>query len=334
MNLINQAVKHKILGKGTITAHNDSHIIVTFANKELTLVFPDAFVSFLKCDDAALQAELEAKYAEKKAKQEQEFRAESRAIEDAIRAREERALAEKRKNSPSATRQTNKNNIAFKCTFCNGGTSNKCIGYKGVCSDEQIKQNIKDKKPWCSNQSSYCYKYANGKITRQQLDEINSNGNLVCYESVMLLNWDARAGEDLDDNGVHKARRIVNATPDSLCVLTTVLPEDTGKDRVIFGAFIIGSVYPGDDTTAGSAKAKDGYCIELTRDEAKQMKFWDYHKNPNKEDSLQWGEGLFRYLNDTTCISILEKIVSIKKTKKDKAQATKILDYYRRIKGL
>ena len=339
MELVNQHVIYR----NKIGITKEAKIIKQIEDKiyldilEKPLIFPDAFDEFLKFKEGTLQAEVELLIAEKKAnaeaKKREEHEAEMHAIKEAKRVAEEKIAAEKHKKSATTDRHADENNLAFKCNFCNGNCSDNCLGYKGVCSDEQIKQNIKDGRAWCSNPDSPCYKYVNGMLTRKNLDDLNSNGTFVCYEARMLIDWKAEAGEDVDDNGVHKARRITNASSNSLAVLTTTLPKTSGKDRVIFGVFITGVVDEGDDVKAGYVKAKDDYHIELTPGEAKQMKFWNYHQNPRNAESTQWGSGLYRYMKDSTCVRILEDIVKIKTDPREKAHAQKVMNYYCKIKG-
>ena len=343
MNLINQTVFYKEIGKPEVKGKiasivNEKYISVELPTGNRTIAFPSSFEKLLRFENKELQTEVENLIAERKAeaeaKKREEREAKLRAFEEAKRAEEERIAAEKRKKSAATDRHADENNLAFKCNFCNGGCSESCLGYKGVCSDEQIKQKIKDGRAWCSNPDSPCYKYVNGMITREKLDALNANGTFVCYEARMLIDWKAEAGEDVDDNGVHKARRITNASSNSLAVLTTTLPQTSGKDRVIFGVFITGVVDEGDDVKAGYVKAKDDYHIELTPGEAKQMKFWSYHQNPNNAKSTQWGSGLYRYMKDSTCVRILEDIVKIKTDPAEKAHAYKVLKYYCALKGL
>lgn len=339
MKLVNQCVIYK----NKMGISKDAKIIKQTEDKiyldvlEKPLIFPDAFGEFLKFKEETLQAEVELLIAEKKAsaeaKKREEHEAKLRAIEEAKRKEEEAAIAAKRKDKP-ANYPTNENNLAFKCNFCNGGCSDSCLGYKGVCSDEQIKQNIKDGRVWCSNADSPCYKYVNEMITRKDLDDLNANGTFVCYEARMLIDWKAEAGEDVDENGVHRARRITNASNNSLAVLTTVMPGDSGKERVIFGVFITGTVDEGDDAKAGYVKAKDDYHVELSPDEAKQMKFWNYHQNPRNAESTQWGSGLYRYMKDATCVRILEDLVKIKTDFAEKAHAQKVLEHYCALKEI
>lgn len=57
-------------------------------------------------------------------------------------------------------------NIAFKCTYNDGGIRENGIGFIGTCSDHMTKQNVKAKRVWCSNLGCPCRKYIDGKISR------------------------------------------------------------------------------------------------------------------------------------------------------------------------
>jgi hypothetical protein len=285
-----------------------------------------------------LQAEVEAyivEYKELEAKKKAEEReAKLCAAEEAKKAEEERAAAEKRKSNPSTyDRHTDENNLAFKCNFCNGGCGNNCIGYKGVCSDDQIRYNIEVRRhSWCSNIKSPCRQYLDGAITRAELDAMNVDG-FVCYESRMLTAWTAAAGEDLDEkSGISQGRRIQDAASNSLAVLTTRYPEAEEEDRIIFGVFVTGEAIEGDEDNAGYVVAKAGYAIELTPDEAKQMMFWHYYKN--SDGGIRWSQGLYRYLKDGACARILADIVNVKLNPAEKEHAQKVLEYYCKIKGI
>lgn len=337
MNLVNQTVIHKTFGKGTIVAQNGDYIIVKFSVRESKFVAPDIFTTFLKCKDEKLQAELEAAFVAKeeaKAKMLREER--ERALREAEEAkkRAEEAAKASTKRTMTHPRKSNENNLAFKCNFCNGGCGSNCIGYKGVCSDEQIRYNIEVRRhSWCSNVKSPCRQYLDGTITRAELDAMNVEDGFVCYESRMLTAWTAAAGEDLDEkSGISQGRRIQDAASNSLAVLTTRYPEAEEEDRIIFGVFVTGEAIEGDEDNAGYVVAKDGYAIELSPDEAKQMKFWHYYKN--SDGGIRWSQGLYRYLKDGACARILADIVGIKTNPSEKAHALKVLEYYCKIKGI
>ncbi len=338
MNLKNQKVIHKTFGNGIIVEQNADYITIQFQDLQKKFVFPDVFASFLKCEDIALQSEFEATYAKKKELAEQktlERREAQRKAAEEAKLREAARRAVSKKTAP-VDRHANENNLAFKCNFCDGGCSDSCLGYKGVCSDDQIRYNIEKKnRTWCSDEKdSFCFKYYKGLITRNELEEQHKS-KPVCYESRMLIDWKAEAGEDRNGIDGPKARRISNASKNSLAILTTELPDmEGGKERVIFGVFVTGVVDEGDDIQAGYVKVYGDYYIELTPEESKRMKFWHYHFNPNNPERIQWGTGLYRYMKDTVCARILADILEIKEGTSEQEKAKEMLEYYCNMKGI
>ena len=332
--MLNRKVIHKTLGEGTIVKFENNIATVEFSSKTTNFRYPDIFAQFLRFADEDLQKDVEvlANEAIDRKAEEERKKAEAKAAE--IHLRYQRTLAEenkKHKLSAAELKHKEEGNLAFKANFCDGGCSESCIGFKGVCSPEQIRYNIeKEKRAWCSNEGSPCGRYYRGEITYEELLAIHK-ANFVCYESRMLTEWKAEAGDNLDENGVHKARRITNAKQNGLAVLTTVFPNTT--ERVIFGVFITGVVDEGDALAAGYVKADPEYTIELTPDEAKQLRFWDYYKNANNPDSTQWGTGLYRYLSNDVCVKILNKIIEVK-SEKEKSHCEKVLARFRELKGL
>lgn len=332
--MLNKKVIHKTLGEGVIVKFENNIVTVEFESKTINFRYPDIFAQFLKFADADSQNEVEVLAEEAVAEKQAQERAKAAAKAEEIRRLYARINAEenkKRKLSAAELKYKEHGNLAFKANYCDGGCSESCIGFKGVCSPEQIKYNIeREKRAWCSNDGSPCGRYYRGEITYDELLAIHKE-NFVCYESRMLTEWKAEAGDNLDENGVHKARRITNAKQNGLAVLTTVFTSTT--ERVIFGVFITGVIDEGDDLCAGYVKADPEYTIELTPDEARQLKFWDYYKNANNPNSTQWGTGLYRYLSNDVCAKILSKIVEIK-SEEEKKHAEKVLARYLALKNI
>ncbi len=52
-----------------------------------------------------------------------------------------------------------KKNLAFKLNYNDGGSDEKHIGYRGTCSNQTIKYNIKHKRPWCCNEECECLEF-------------------------------------------------------------------------------------------------------------------------------------------------------------------------------
>lgn len=218
-------------------------------------------------------------------------------------------------------------NIAFKCNYCDGGKADNDIGFNGVCSDFVIDHNIKDKKTWCCSENCHCKHYFDGQINRQQLEKAMSSGEFVCYESNLLSNWIMGAGYVVKGKHKGEPNRLLGVKSGSLCVLTTVFPNDSSQNRYIFGAFIVKRSNEGDDTIAGDVESSE-YRIMLTEKETRKMNFWNYYKNKSDKAPNHWGTGLFRYLSDEQSLHILDDLVKLKKGSKDEMKANNILAYY------
>ena len=66
MNLVNQSIRHKSFGLGTVAEHSESYIKIVFSVGEKQFQFPEAFEKFLSCDDEGMQCEVLALLQEKK----------------------------------------------------------------------------------------------------------------------------------------------------------------------------------------------------------------------------------------------------------------------------
>ena len=73
MDLLNAKIIHKTLGVGSVTEFNGKYLTVEFATKTSRFVYPDAFLTFIKAEDAGLQSAIIAEIeAARKAEEERE----------------------------------------------------------------------------------------------------------------------------------------------------------------------------------------------------------------------------------------------------------------------
>lgn len=202
-------------------------------------------------------------------------------------------------------------NIAIKCNYCDGGRDANRIGFSGVCSDRVIKYNIEDvHRAWCSNSRCLCYQYYEGKVSRDELErEMSAKGKFVCYESTMLSDWKTQAGLTEDEqpksfgSTLHKG---------AVCVFTTRLPGMDENSRFVFGLFIIDEIFYGNNNKSGYVKCNTDYHIELTADETKAIKFWNYYRNKNNPERLAWGTGLYRFISNNAIIALLTDLIQLR----------------------
>lgn len=277
---------------------------------------------FLRYLDSNLQKEIEDEILEDKKIEETKAREREERIE---RAKLEMLEVERTKKRQSPNEKSK--NIAYKATYCDGDG----MWFRRPCSKECMKRNIKEGRSWCTR--SLCSKYLNGEIT---LDSINSRWEKekdLCYESRMLEDFSVSAG--LDDE-TYKPRSFVKLDLGRLVVLTTVEPKAKGNERIILGAFLVKDIIK-DASGADKAISDPKYRIELTIEEARKMRFWDYYENRNAPDSERWGQGLIRYLSDDLSALILYDMVELlkitRKNSEDIKAAEDFLSHYLNIIG-
>lgn len=221
------------------------------------------------------------------------------------------------------------NNIAFKCTYNDGGIEDNGIGFTKTCSDALIKQHIKDKRVWCSNSGCPCRNYYDGKMTKWEREESFDIGAHECYERSMLMNWKAQAGTHNPNRHTEGTKlTIKNASTNSLAILTTRIPSCPEKDRIIFAIFVIDEFYDGDENTTGYVSAHSKYRMMFTLEEGRKLLFWNYHAIKNSSSKPIWGTGLFRYIAIEEDAQILKDAMDLKTGTEDEPLAKEIFGYY------
>ena len=317
MDIIGKEVLHKTLGVGTIISQDGTTISVHFESKDTKFIYPDAFKQHLTLVDSDVSTQMASELAAAEEKKKAAYTAK---IATPIEVPVEKIRKYKRVEKP---------NIAFKCNYCDGGIKENDIGFYGVCSDAIIYNNIEvEHKTWCSAEECPCMQFMNGQISRQDLDDILANGDLICYESQMLREWKAMAG--VVQNGDRKGQpmHLSGVQSNSLCVLTTREPYTTEEDRFIFAVFLVDQTYDGDDLDEGFVSTQSKYKIKLTTEQAHQMPFWRYHANEKQPEIAVWSSGLHRYFNDEQAAQILRDIVEIKKGTADEALAREFYETF------
>lgn len=323
MNLINCSIRHISWGEGAITEQEGNHIKARFSIGEKQFVYPDAFEKFLSCCDANIQCQVEEEIAQKK--QQEKIKLQERQQQLEVLSRSVPVVNTrnvKKKNYP-------KENIAFKCNYCDGGKEQNGIGYLCACSDDVIKYNIEvANHSWCCNEESPCRQYYDGVIDGKTLDSKNDNGGFVCYESQMLRDWAAFAGFVLTGENKEKPMKLSKVQINSLAILTSREPYTPEAERFIFGVFLVDEAYEGDNRDEGYVTTSSKYKISLTQDEAKKILFWNYYHNENSPEKVAWGQGLHRYISDMQAASILYDIWKLKAGTKDEKLAEEFLNHF------
>lgn len=331
MNLLGIKVSHKFYGEGEVVSldENLNRITIRFQVGEKVFGYPQCFQKYLEVLDNNLKPILEQKI--------KEYEQKIQILHDEELSRwRERAKVAEIERAAKTPRLYPRKNIAFKCTFCDGGKSDSCYGFNGICSDKQMRCNVQiDKRTWCSAEENPCKMYLDGKLTKAQLQEKYDNNNAsICYESNLLRAWNYGAGIVVRGINKGKPNTLRGVQTNSLCVLTSQEKKSNKMQRYIFGVFLVIRAEEGDEYSEGKVIAHPKYRIALNEQEAHQMCFWNYYKNDSEKAPYQWGTGLFRYVDDKTALQILKDIVCIKRGTECEQDAKEMLDYFLNINHL
>lgn len=327
MELMNEKVYHKVFKNGTVIEFTGTYIIVKFDVKPvgkdtdtIKFLYPSAFDGFLTANNKFIQNEILADISARK-EAEQKEREERQHFRMSYTITKQQAKKKEKKYK--------RENIVFKCNYCNGGATERQIGFAGVCSKDMIDYNINTAgRSWCSYKDCKCRKYLDSSLTYDEICEEYESGEFLCYESKLLTDWQAYAGTDTNGENRGRHRKLNKVQKNSLCVLTTVEPNTPEETRFVFGVFLVDETHEGDEHEAGYVTTKSTYKLKLSSEEAHQILLWNYHKNPNDEDRAFWGSGLYRYITDTVSAQILKDIAIIKKGTTDEDLAKEFLEYY------
>jgi hypothetical protein len=336
MELQNSVVIHKIFGKGIVVENDLNYITICFTSGTKEFSFPDICKEHLKFERADFNEQAQGLLKEKeeiariKAKEQLKKKKDKEKELANVEAKRAEIFAYKK----GVKKKDKKSNLAFKCTFCDGGQTQTNLGFRKVCSNDILKYNVLTKKQvWCSTVDCPCYQYYNKEISRERLDELSSTVG-VCTESNLLVKWEADAGVYQNGKKAGTSKKMLDAQINSLAILTTRNPHAKDDTRYIFGVFLVNKYYEGDDTTSGCVTANQNYKIEMTPQEAEKLKFWNYYFNPNKPSKMVFGSGLFRYISDIQSAQILKDICKIKAGTKDAENALNLFEYFCKINGL
>lgn len=329
IELSSVSIMHKSFGAGKVVDYTDTYIKIEFPIGIKQFKYPEAFEKFLQCEDENIQKAILEKLALKK---EQEAELNRKKREEQARIIRDHTVV---KSTGIRKKTYPKENIAFKCNYCNGGLEDNGIGYVCACTDEMIVYNIEvAQHNWCCDEDSPCKQYYDGIITRKELDSFSEEDGFVCYESQMLRNWTAFAGFALTKENYQRPMKLNKVQINSLAILTTREPYVPEKERFVFGVFLVDDAYEGDNRDEGYVTTTSKYKLSLTKEEAKKVLFWNYYHNENAPEKVAWGQGLHRYISDEQAASILKDIVTVKKGKKDETLAQEFLEYFCEINSI
>ena len=193
--------------------------------------------------------------------------------------------------------------VALKATYNDGGDGD-FIGFKGVCSRDVIVNNMSTVN--CSLKDNPCRIFFDSGLKGSKPIH-----NDHCYESKLFIDWKFGAGMYHNGNKKGQPIPIKRVRPGDLAIVTTRPPGQKEEERIIVGIYKIDQIDNSAQGKMGTLLVADKYSrLELGKEIASQMKFWDYHK-PVIGNRKEWHEGLFRYLDSNETDAILKALQQV-----------------------
>ena len=191
-------------------------------------------------------------------------------------------------------------NVAFKCTYNDGGDRG-FVGFGGTCTDGNIIRNVeKKKRVWCSHVDNPCRKF-------YERDFRGRRPRRPCYESQIFTEWGFGPGtyhsgdRDGDPIPMNLARK------GKVALLTTRHPDyDTERQRIVFGAFKIIEVSENDDGDTWLTGESDT-AIRLSESAALALPYWRFKGCPGS-GAPDWRMGLFRSVSNQEVSNFLHAL--------------------------
>lgn len=202
--------------------------------------------------------------------------------------------------------------VAFKVTYNDGGAGAGLIGFRDVCSDRNILENVHVRKMTnCSSKGNPCRVFADNNFTGRR-PKISSSDETWCYEAGLFrTKRKLRFGSGYYHHGEREGEPIsmTDVKKGDIALLTTLLPGGTQQERIIFGCFRVGKDAYLKEGFGYMAESDGTMDIQLPDEVARKMNFWRYFKNAN--GSKFWGTGLFRYLNSENTKAVLTDLLGL-----------------------
>lgn len=209
-------------------------------------------------------------------------------------------------------------NVAFKCTYNDGGSTGGFVGFDGTCTDGNIVRNVEAGRTWCSASECKCRQFYQNRFRGRRPTE-------PCYESLIVS--DLRFGPGTYHSGARDGDPIpmAGARTGKVALLTTRHPErDTEAERIVFAVYEIRDVHE-DRQGRVWVQGDATQAIRLSQAAAFRLPYWRF-KEPPHSGVPDWRTGLFRYLSDQEVANFLHALGPLLQSAEERGVLAKLLE--------
>ena len=124
-----------------------------------------------------------------------------------------------------------------------------------------------------------------------------------------------------------KPRTLSRLCPNSACLLTNRVDNDSEDSRCIWGVFMMEEDFIGSECSEDMIVAHKKYCITLSDEESKSLLFWNYFKSDTTTKN-KWGSVEVKYFPNLTMAYILADILKLKQDTDSQEQCEDFMNYF------
>ena len=209
-------------------------------------------------------------------------------------------------------------NVAFKCTYNDGGVETGFIGFGGTCSNQNILRNVKNGRIWCSDTKNKCRAFLEKNFQGKRPSR-------PCYESQIVDKWRFSPGEHHSGKKIGRPISMNNARAGKVVLLTTRHPQhDKERDRIVFAVYKILNVRHLKNGMLWLESDVD-HSIRLSESASFALPYWTFINYP-ASGKPDWRTGLFRYVSDQEVANFLHALEPLLLNAEDRLVLDSLLD--------
>lgn len=97
---------------------------------------------------------------------------------------------------------------------------------------------------------------------------------------------------------------------------------------------MVEDTFTGNLSDDGIVPAHTEHRIELTKEEAEKMLFWNYYINTNHPHRMTWNSGKYRYFDNIWTAQIVKDIIALRTDEEEIKAAENFLEYFCQLNAL
>jgi len=177
--------------------------------------------------------------------------------------------------------------------------------------------------------------YINEEEKRKKLENYRVYANSQAVFDVseeekhsVLDNWTVSTGCYAAGSNRGKPRSCEWIYPNTACLLTSCGPQNSEKDRYIWGVFMVAEDFAGSLCHDGIVPAHKKFRIKLDDAESRSFLYWPLIKSSEKASLPRWGSAKIKRFSNTVMAEIISRFLLLKRGAEDEKLCEEFINYF------